>query len=145
MTIHSIHAAFIVLIYSSGPPPHSVGLNSLMAADTGTCSYCMVGDVVFVVCVPGLDARVIVIDPSGVCWATPLSTSAMVARTRPMMVPMQGEWLMTGYISEPLMSPLKSQVFWVPKKFLSRTCFLCNLLPYRLPFMPQCPHTYQSY
>ena len=49
----------------------------------------MVGDVVVVVCVPGLDARVIVIDPSGVCWATSLSTSAMVARTRPMMVPMQ--------------------------------------------------------
>ena len=60
-----------------------------MEADTGTCPYCMVGDVAFVVCVPGLDARVIVIDPSGVCWTTPLSTSAIVARTRPMMVPMQ--------------------------------------------------------
>ena len=60
-----------------------------MEADTGTCPYCTVEDVDVVVCVPGLDARVIVIDPSGVRWTTPLPTSAMVARTRPMMVPMQ--------------------------------------------------------
>ena len=81
-----------------------------MTADTGTFSYCVGGDVVDDVCVSGLDVRVIVMEPRGVRWATPLSTSAMVARTRPMTVPMQEELLMTCYISEPLMSSLKSPV-----------------------------------
>ena len=64
-----------------------------MTADTGTFSYCVGGDVVDDVCVSGLDVRVIVMEPRGVCWATSLSTSAMVARTRPMTVPMQGEFV----------------------------------------------------
>ena len=134
MSIHSIHAAFIVLIHSSDPPSHSVGLNSLMLADAGTCSYCMVGDDGVDVCASGLDVRVIVIEPNGVCWATSLTTSARVARTRPMTVPMQEERLITGYISGSLMNPLKPQVFESPLNFSPKCAF--HTIFFHIDFLP---------
>ena len=124
MSIHSIQVAFIIHIHSSDPPSHSVGLNSPMMADAGTCSYCTIGDVEVVVVASGLDVRVIVIEPNGRCWATfSMPTSDRVARTRPMSFPMQEEWLRTSYRSGSMMNPLKSQVFWVPIKFFPKCVF----------------------
>ena len=85
LSICSIQAAFIIHIHSSDPPPHSVGLNCPMMADTGTCPHCTIGDLNVVVVASGLDVRVVVIVPDGGCWLTfSMSTSDRVAWTRPM-------------------------------------------------------------